>query len=276
MNRISKCMVLLILLSSMATLCYAQSQSDPGQNIGIDDAEKSLRTFLSSIDSEKSFDEVIISSGYFRTSSDDYYEFETGKGNFKVDKKTGVVESAWFYQDDSDSGRSEMSESRSLKLAEEFARRHYLSFDSLNMKLSNSEKLEGNNGRTRYLFRWYDVRESLFGQDIYTSNYVFVAVEDGKIAGYIGIERKTEVSLKPAVDEKEAIEKAVYALDLPADSKTDYEYNNRLYVCYFDEEQHLAWDINIDNGVDSWGYASGGQAVIDAHTGEVLLKNPYL
>jgi len=276
MNRISKCMVLLILLSSMATLCYAQSY-DTDQNIGINDAENRLRTFLSSIDSEKSYDEArIISSGDFRTFSGDYYEFEMGIGNFKVDKKTGEVESAWFYQDDSNAGRSEMSESRSLKLAEEFARRHYSSFDNLNMKLSDSEKLEGNNGRTRYLFRWYDVRESLFGQDIYTSNYVFVAVESGKIAGYIGIERETEVSLKPDVGEKEAMEKAVYVLDLPADSNTNYEYNNKLCVCYFDEKQHLAWDINVDNGVDSWGYASGGQAVIDAHTGEVLLKNPYL
>lgn len=81
-------MVVLILLSSMASLCYAQSQSSTDHEIGIGEAEESLRTFLSSIDNERSYANVkIISSGDFATSAGDYYEFETDEGNFKVYKK---------------------------------------------------------------------------------------------------------------------------------------------------------------------------------------------
>ena len=277
MNRISKCMVVLILLSSMASLCYAQSQSSADHEIGIGEAEESLRTFLSSIDNERSYANVkIISSGDFTTSAGDYYEFETDEGNFKVYKKNGEVESAWFYQDDSSSGRSDLSKDEDLKLAKEFAQEHYPAFDNLNMVLTGSEKIEGNNGKARYLFKWYEVENSLFNTEVYTSNYVIIAVEGGEIAGYIGVERETEVSLEPEINESEAMEKAVSALSLPADSGRNYEYENKLCVSYFDGEQHLAWYINIDNGLDSWGYASGGQAVIDAHNGDVLLKNPYM
>ena len=261
----------------MATLCYAQSQSSTGQEIGISEAEESLRTFLSSIESERSGTDIMITSpGDFTTSAGDYYEFETDEGNFKVNKRSGEVESAWFYQDDSNSGRNDLSKDESLKLAKKFAQEHYPAFDNLNMELSDSEKLEGNNGRTRYLFKWYEVENPLFDTEVYTSNYVIIAVEGGDIAGYIGVERETEVSLEPEISESEAMEKAVSAISLPADSEGNYEYDNKLCVSYFDGKQHLAWYINIDNGVDSWGYASGGQAVIDAHNGDVLLKNPYM
>ncbi|WP_048153138.1 hypothetical protein [Methanolacinia paynteri] len=277
MNRILKCMVVLILLSSMATLCYAQSQSSAYQDVGIAEAEESLRTFLSSIDNERSGADIrITSQGDFATSAGDYYEFETDEGNFKVYKKTGEVESAWFYQDQTNSGKSDLSKDESLKLAKEFAQEHYPAFDNLNMVLIDSEKSEGNNGRARYLFKWYEVENPLFDTEVYTSNYVIIAVEGGEIAGYIGVERETEVSLNPEISESEAMEKAVSAISLPADPDGNYEYDNKLCISYFDGKQNLAWYINIDNGMDSWGYASGGQAVIDAHNGDVLLKNPYM
>ncbi|EHQ36769.1 hypothetical protein [Methanoplanus limicola] len=274
----TKYISVLIIFAIITTLCCAQTITTVEKHeFNAEEAKQNLKEFLSSIKEMKSYGDLnIIKVDEFNTPSGDYFQFEAEEGSFKVNKNTGTVESLFFYSDESEIRSEDLSKDESLKIAEEFALKHYSNFKNMNMELTNSEKLEGNYDKTRYLFSWYEIQRSASGLKVYMPNYVTIAVEGGEIIGYIGIERDTQISLDPNLSEDTAIEIGTETIGIPTNDIKTAKYDNKLAVSYYEGRQHLTWVINVDNGKDSWGYAWGGQAIIDAQTGEVLMENPYL
>ena len=110
--------------------------------------------------------------------------------------------------------------------------------------------------------------------DVFLFNNVLILLNPstGDIITYMRIFRETEISLVPSISEIEALRIAEDQFEGIVVTETDA----KLTIYYPEkDEQKLIWLVEITGEPKDY-VMMGGSVTMDAQTGEVYLKNPYL
>jgi len=98
---------------------------------------------------------------------------------------------------------------------------------------------------------------------------VTVDADTGKVLSYIGIDQPVSADIVPSVSRDAAIDLAISAFPSIVPVKSDAN----LKVISPDEVvQKLVWSVDIVGAPRDF-IQQGGQVLIDAHTGEILMVN---
>lgn len=234
-------------------------------DIGIDAAQDHVVQFMGS---SALVGQKFTYSGTLDSPLGAVYELSQGNNRYYVNEKTGDVEFAYFPGSRSEAGMSVISQNDAYTTALKYAETKYAKFTNTTMiQLESHTYDHGAAGKT-YSFSW---SEQISG--VLTLNRVYVSVDagSGKILSYQAKTHETMVSLDPKVTESTAKEIAQRAFDNPGESSVDAVL---MVVCPDKDSQKLAWVVTVYS-VGEHDLPQGGQAVVDAQTGEVLLSNPF-
>jgi hypothetical protein len=196
------------------------------------------------------------------------YELSQGNNRYYVNEKTGEVEFAYFPGSWSQFGTNVLSEKEAYEIALKFAETKYAKFTNTTMVPVESQMYNYGTAEKMYSFSW---SEKLSG--VLTLNRVYVSVDarNGKILSYQAKTNDTTVTFDPKITESAAKEIALGAFANPRESQTEAAL---MVVCLDKNDQKLAWVVMV-HSVGENNIPQGGQAVIDALTGEILLANPF-
>jgi|GEM_PF-803630 len=189
---------------------------------------------------------------------------------FYINQKTGDVELAYFYQTQPEYKvvPSIINVEKAKTLAKAYAEKNYQNFSRKNMQVVSSQLYDRGAGGQDYIFGWAEEQEG-----VYTLNRVYVSINayNGNIISYLAKERTVTTSLKPEIAMSDAIAIAVRQFEEIASPRADATLS---VICLEPGVQHLAWIINV-SGERKDDIAQGGQVLVDALNGEVLLFNPF-
>jgi hypothetical protein len=234
--------------------------------IGIDDAKNRISNFNgnSAILQSTSVDY----KGTVESPLGESYDLSIGNNRYFVNKENGDIELAYFSDALSNSGSVSIDLQSAEKIAETFAQQKYTNFGKKNMQLIESKLYDDGYGGREYNFGW---AEKING--IATLNQVYISVNayNGKIISYQAKDRVTTITLEPKLTQSDAIKIAINQFNDLKDLRTDAIVS---VICLKPNAQRLAWVVNI-NAAPKDGFAQGGQVVIDAINGEVILFNPF-
>lgn len=243
-----------------------QDSSQPSAGSGIDEAKNRITSFNGNMKDQNSGD--LKYQGSIKFSLGEVYDFTEGNARYYVNKETGDIEFAYFPDARSGSDRAQVDIQQAGTEALAFAKDKYRTFGSRNMELTESALLDHGAGGLEYIFAW---SEKING--VFTLNKVFITVDpgNGRIISYMAKERETKINLEPGVSQSEAV---IIALEQFGDLK-DTRTDAYLSVIYTEPNvQTLGWIIEVSAApVD--GLVQGGQVVVDAMNGNVVLFNPF-
>ena len=252
----------------LATLCLiivVSVAAAAGINapIGVDTAKEKAQDFLNAPDATAQYQKTeCLNLG-------EYYVFGTGDGQIYVNARTGVIERVTFDSARKDSHEIRLDQAAAEAAARAYAEEKYSGFAEKSMRLIESNLVSHGDAGSEYSYIW---RERIKG--VLTPNTVVVNVNPstGEIVSYIGIQRKVQCPLEPALSRDEALK--VAAGQFPGIRVTDATAN--LTVEYTQPGvQTLTWVVTM-KGEPEGDVLQGGLIVIDARAGEVLMVSPYL
>lgn len=198
-----------------------------------------------------------------------FYQFSTAEGNrFYVDSASFDVCLAYF-----PGGRDEEAGVKiSLEEAEEIARNFIADKSSISEagKLQTIEaELLDHGSYSEYSLIFNEVKDDVF---LFNNALITLNPSTGDVITYMRLFRETEISLVPAISEKEALRIAEDQFEgivvTESDAKLTIHYPE-------DNEQKLIWMVEITGEPKDY-VMMGGSVTIDAQTGEVYLKSPFL
>ena len=208
-------------------------------------------------------------------SQGDYYQYNVdggsgiGKAAAYVSKDNGRVEMISFYDKRSD---AEKEKAITLDQAKENAWRYiaekYPEFVKMNTVEIDSEYNDHMAGGKDYILTW---RESVDG--VQTLNIVTLAVDavNGEILSYMALNRDYDGTMTPKLSEDEAYAKAIEAF--PGIEVT--EKSCTLSVEYVEKGRPaLSYTVMLKGKPVNY-VSYGGIVLIDAESGEIMLKSGY-
>lgn len=255
-----------VIIIAVIFVFLSAGDPDPGDESGYDDiglAENSVREFIGNSSA------VLEYKGTDETPYADFYIFSAGdSGIFYVDPVGYKVSLARFPGEPEKPDETKMS----LEEAESIARAYIAEKNSP----ADAEKLEtveakllDHGAYSEYSFGFNEIED---GVHLFKNFHILVDPWTGDVISYIRLWRETEVSLVPAVSEEEALKIAEDQFEGIVVEESDA----RLSIQYPEEnEQKLVWMIEITGEPKDY-VMTGGLVSIDAQTGEVYLKSPYL
>ncbi|MBP2145375.1 hypothetical protein J2129_000829 [Methanofollis sp. W23] len=236
---------------------------DQNNTIDCKDAKNKVLAFLEKEDIDIEY------KGVLSACSGEMMLFESEDEKFYINSQTKSIEGAIFYKSLENSTEVQVNEENARKIAEEYARSKYRAFAHKKMHLLRSDLLDHGDAGKEYLFVWDEIVDGVL-----TPNYVSVSINPntGGVISYHGTERALEVDLRPKIFRHDAIKTAIAQFKEIEVSNVDVQ----LAVMYPEQdEQRLTWVVDLD-GKRKDNYAQGGQVLVDAMTGEVMLVDPYL
>ena len=243
-----------------------QDLSQSLSGIGIDEAKNRIASFNANLKDQNSKD--LMYKGSIKFPLGEVYDFTGGNARYYVNKETGDIEFAYFPDARSGSNRVQIDKQQARTEALVFANEKYKTFSTRNMELTESVLYDHGAGGQEYVFAWAEKIDGVF-----TLNKVYVTVDpdNGKIISYMAKERETMISLEPIVNQSDVVRVALEQFGVLKDARTDAY----LSVIYPEPDvQKLAWIIHVD-AAPADGLAQGGQVVVDAQNGKVVLFNPF-
>lgn len=249
------------------------SAGSAGGEITVEEGKESVLKFIG--DDSLKLSDVKFANEVDYFSQGDYYQYNVDGGNgigkvaAYVSKDNGNVEMISFY-DKRDGGEKEKA--ITLDQAKENAWRYiadkYPEFVKMNTVEIDSEYNDHMAGGKDYIFTW---RESVDG--VQTLNIVTLAVDavNGEILSYMALNRDYTGTMTPKLSEDEAYAKAIEAF--PGIEVT--EKSCTLSVEYVEKGRPaLSYTVTLKGKpVNYTSY--GGIVLIDAETGEIMLKSGY-
>ncbi|MDD4137812.1 MAG: hypothetical protein PHT99_07990, partial [Methanoregula sp.] len=153
-------------------------------------------------------------------------------------------------------------------IAKDYAEANYKNFTSKNMQMISNRLYDRGAGGQDYLFGWAEENAGA-----YTLNRVYVSVNayTGDIISYLAKERTITASLKPEIKKTGAIDIAIGQFRGITSPRADATLS---VICLDPGVQRLAWIVDV-NGERKDDLAQGGQVLVDALNGEVILFNPF-
>jgi len=259
--------ILFIAVPANAISGTARVDTAPGITgaIGIDAAQDRVAQFMGS---SALVGQKFTYSGTLDSPLGAVYELSQGNNRYYVNEKTGDVEFAYFPGSRSESGMNALSQNDAYAIALKYVETKYAKFTNTTMIQLESQTYDHGAAGKTYSFSW---SEQISG--VLTLNRVYVSVDagSGKILSYQAKSRETTVSLDPKVTESSAKEITLHAFGNPVEPSSDAVL---MVVCLDKDSQKLAWVVTV-HSVGEDNLPQGGQAVIDAQTGEVLLSSPF-
>ena len=244
------------------------NQINTEDKIDIDNAKDSVVQYLGTDRAIKSTD--IQYRGDIETPLGNLYSLSNGKDLFYINQKTGDVELAYFYQTSPELKvlSSIISTEEAKAIAKAYAEKHYKNFNKKNMQLVSSQLYDHGAGGQNYIFGWAEENTVAF-----TLNRVYISVNayDGNIISYLAKERTITTSLKPEIEEADALAIAIGQFEGLISPRADATLS---VICLETDIQHLAWIVTV-HGEKKDDLTQGGQVLVDAMNGEVLLFNPF-
>lgn len=199
----------------------------------------------------------------------DYYKFSTDGGErYYVNSETLEITLAHFPVN--------WSETLDVRIEPEDAEDIARDYIAEKTSASNAEKLEITESKLldHGAYKEYSITFNEIKDRVYLPNSALISLNPstGEIITYMAISGETEVSLVPEISEDEALEIAKDQFDGIVVTESDA----RLIVdCPAGTEQKLLWRVDIKGKPKNY-ISVGGIVLIDAVTGEVILKDPYL
>lgn len=196
------------------------------------------------------------------------YEMASDSGRYFVNAKTGDVELVFYYSRSS-TKTGQITFDQAYLITQKYVEKNYDSFSNRTMVLTESSLIDHGASGKIYYFTWMEKINEVF-----VPNVVSVSIDsaNGDILSYIRQDQPLNINLKPTVSKETAIIKATTALSpLSGSIKSD----TRLFVQSVNEKnQRLVWIVSVFGHTNS-DFPQGGDAIIDAQSGEVVLLNPY-
>ena len=244
-----------------------------GGEITVEEGKESVLKFIG--DDSLKLSDVKFANEVTYFSQGDYYQYNVdggsgiGKAAAYVSKDNGRVEMISFYDKRSD---AEKEKAITLDQAKENAWRYiaekYPEFVKMNTVEIDSEYNDHMAGGKDYILTW---RESVDG--VQTLNIVTLSVDavNGEILSYMALNRDYDGTMTPKLSEEEAYAKAIEAF--PGIEVT--EKSCTLSVEYVEKGRPaLSYTVMLKG--KPVNYASyGGIVLIDAESGEIMLKSGY-
>jgi hypothetical protein len=240
------------------------SQSSTG--IGIDEAKNRIAGFNGNSKNLNFLD--FRYQGSIKFPLGEVYDFSERNNRYYVNKENGDIEFAYFPDARSGSNRVQIDKQLAKSNAEVFAKEKYKTFSTRNMELTESALYDHGAGGQEYVFVW---SEKINGVSTLNKIYITVDPDNGKIISYLAKERETKIGLEPKVSQSDAVRVALEPFGDLKNIRTDAYLS---VICPEPDVQELAWIVNVDAApVD--GLVQGGQVVVDAQNGKIILLNPF-
>ena len=244
-----------------------------GGEITVEEGKESVLKFIGDDSLKLSDIKFVNEVDYF--SQGDYYQYNVdggagiGKAAAYVSKDNGRVEMISFYDKRSD---AEKEKAITLDQAKENAWRYiaekYPEFVKMNTVEIDSEYNDHMAGGKDYILTW---RESVDG--VQTLNIVTLTVDavNGEILSYMALNRDYDGTMTPKLSEDEAYAKAIEAF--PGIEVT--EKSCTLSVEYVEKGRPaLSYTVMLKGKPVNY-VSYGGIVLIDAESGEIMLKSGY-
>ena len=244
-----------------------------GGEITVEEGKESVLKFIGDDSLKLSDIKFVNEVDYF--SQGDYYQYNVdggagiGKAAAYVSKDNGRVEMISFYDKRSD---AEKEKAITLDQAKENAWRYiaekYPEFVKMNTVEIDSEYNDHMAGGKDYILTW---RESVDG--VQTLNIVTLTVDavNGEILSYMALNRDYDGTMTPKLSEEEAYAKAIEAF--PGIEVT--EKSCTLSVEYVEKGRPaLSYTVMLKGKPVNY-VSYGGIVLIDAESGEIMLKSGY-
>ena len=244
-----------------------------GGEITVEEGKESVLKFIG--DESLKLSDIKFANEVTYFSQGDYYQYNVDGGNgigkvaAYVSKDNGKVEMISFY--DKRSG-GEKEKAITLDQAKENAWRYiadkYPEFVKMNTVEIDSEYNDHMAGGKDYILTW---RESVDG--VQTLNIVTLAVDavNGEILSYMALNRDYDGTMTPKLSEEEAYAKAIEAF--PGIEVTDKSCT--LSVEYVEKGRpSLSYTVMLKGKPVNYT-TYGGIVLIDAESGEIMLKSGY-
>jgi hypothetical protein len=244
-----------------------------------EEAKESVREF------EKDPSIALNQKAQMSTPRGEIYEMTSDTGRYFVNAKTGDVELASFYGKQKQtslvsalvktagiSGPSDygpVTMDQAVTVARDYAGENYKAFYRRAMVLKESKFVDHGAGGKTYYNIWM---EKVNGVTIPNGVVVTVDADTGDVLSYIAIDQPVSADIVPSVSRNAAIDKAISVFPgiIPVTSDAN------LKVISPDEViQKLVWSVDIV-GTPTDNIEQGGQVFVDAHTGDVMMVNPYV
>jgi uncharacterized membrane protein YkoI len=248
--------VIFLIVFSIIIVATAVSASNLVVIVSPDMAKESVKEFMNN----SKIDLILGDELSFPTG--EFYVMGTNSDEFWVNKNSGIVERATFYSEMFKTSNDLISKEKALEIASSYAKKHYKNFETVNMRLDYQE-FHDTGIDTEYTFIWHE-----YQQDIETVSFVLVTVNanSGGIIEYAGISRDIDVSLKPIVTEKKAVEIASNYFDIPA---SDVKSIQLKVINLNLMDQRLIWEVIMEGKPVNYTL-QGGSVQIDANDGNIL------
>jgi hypothetical protein len=244
----------------------------------VEEAKVSIRTF------ENSPRLALEQKQKMTTPRGEVYEMASDNGRYFVNAQTGEVELASFYNKQKPPGQNlfmsktavassqqssdAVTMDQAFAIAEDYAGKNYPNFYNRTMVLTQTQLVDHGAGGKTYYFTWM---ENVNGVVIPNGVAVTVNADTGDVLSYIGIGQPVSVDIVPSISRDAAIAKAVSAFSPITVVKSD---THLTVVSLNGTTQNLGWAVDI-LGAPKDHIEQGGQVMVDAHSGEVLMVNRF-
>jgi|WetSurMetagenome_2_1015567.scaffolds.fasta_scaffold00632_21 hypothetical protein len=246
----------------------ANDQINTENKIGINAAKDRVVQYLGTDRAVKSGD--IQYRGDVKSPMGTSYSLSHGKDLFYINQETGEVELAYFYQTLPEYKvlPSIISAEKAEAIAKAYAEKNYQNFSRKNMQMIMNRLYDRSAGGQDYIFGWAEEDSGA-----YTLNRVYISVNayDGNIISYLAKERTITTSLTPEIEKTDAIAIAIGQFEGITSPRAEATLS---VICLETDIQRLAWLVNV-HGDRKDDIAQGGEVLVDALNGEVILFNPF-
>ncbi|MDD5143104.1 hypothetical protein [Methanoregula sp.] len=275
MKQFTKISIISVIIASLVIASFpaaaltkegGQDLSPSSTGIGIDEAKNRIVDFDGNSKNLNSLDFKY--HGSIKFPYGEVYDFSEGKNRYYVNKENGDIEFAYFSDARSSSHRVHIDKQQAKNNAEIFAKEKYKTFITRNMELTESTLIDHGAGGQEYAFVW---SEKINGVSTLNKIYITVDSDNGKIISYLAKERETKINLEPNVRQSDAVRAALEQFGNLKDSRTDAYLS---LACPEPDVQQLVWIVKV-NAAPVDGLVQGGQVVVDAQNGKIILFNPF-